>query len=82
MGYRILYRKWPSTAAMWIMMVAELALTVTLLVLTALAQPDLYRTKLWQAGYELGFNSNPYEIQFALAVGKTPPDVPFVWSRT
>jgi hypothetical protein len=82
MAYRILYRKWPSTAAMWIMIIAELVLTVTLLVLTALAQPDLYRSKLWQAGYELGFNSNPKVIQFALAVGKTPPAVPFVWSRT
>lgn len=69
-------------AAMWIMMVAELALTITLLVLTALAQPDTYRSKLWKAGYELGFNSNPNLIVFAHSVGKTPPAVPFVWSRT
>ncbi|KAI1128680.1 hypothetical protein F5Y10DRAFT_168912 [Nemania abortiva] len=82
MAYRILKRKWPSTAAMWIMIIVELALTVTLLVLTALAQPDTYRTKLWQAGYELGFNSNPSVIAFAYANGKSPPTIPFVWSRT
>ncbi|KAI1119274.1 hypothetical protein F5Y14DRAFT_397248 [Nemania sp. NC0429] len=82
MAYRIVKRKWPSSAAMWIMMIIELALTVTLLVLTALAQPDTYRTKLWQAGYELGFNSNPSLIAFAHANGKTPPTIPFVWSRT
>ncbi|KAI0468510.1 hypothetical protein F4859DRAFT_205991 [Xylaria cf. heliscus] len=82
MAYRILKRKWPSTAAMWIMMIVELALTVTLLVLTALAQPDTYRTKLWRAGYQLGFNSNPSLIAFAYANGQTPPKIPFVWSRT
>ncbi|GAW11643.1 hypothetical protein EKO27_g6755 [Xylaria grammica] len=82
MAYRILKRKWPSPTAMWIMMPIELALTVTLLVLTALAQPDTYRTKLWKAGYELGFNSSPAVILYAYANGKTPPTVPFVWSRT
>ncbi|KAI1183383.1 hypothetical protein F5B17DRAFT_434687 [Nemania serpens] len=82
MAYRILKRKWPSSAAMWIMMIVELALTVTLLVFTALAQPDTYRTKLWKAGYELNFNSSPSVIAFAHANGKTPPTIPFVWSRT
>ncbi|KAI1810280.1 hypothetical protein GGS20DRAFT_209749 [Poronia punctata] len=80
MGYRILKRKWPSTGAMWIMMIAELALTVTLLILTALAQPDTYRSKLWRAGYDLGFNSNPSIIDYKYAVGKPPPAIPFVWS--
>lgn len=82
MAYRIVKRKWPSSAAMWIMMLVELALTVTLLVLTALAQPDTYRTKLWKAGNDLGFNSSPSVIAFAHANGKTPPTIPFVWSRT
>ncbi|KAI1175578.1 hypothetical protein F4777DRAFT_323055 [Nemania sp. FL0916] len=82
MAYRILKRKWPSTAAMWIMMIVELALTVTLLVLTSLAQPDTYRTKLWTAGYQLGFNSNPMIITFALTNGQKPPAIPFVWSST
>ncbi|KAJ2988112.1 hypothetical protein NUW58_g4146 [Xylaria curta] len=67
---------------MWIMMIVELALTITLLVLTALAQPDTYRTKLWKAGYELGFNSSPAVILYAHANGQTPPTIPFVWSRT
>ncbi|KAI0410184.1 hypothetical protein F4802DRAFT_17683 [Xylaria palmicola] len=82
MAYRILKRKWPSTAAMWIMMIVELALTVTLLVLTALAQPDTYRTKLWKAGYELGFNSSPAFLLYEQANGKAPSAIPFVWSRT
>lgn len=82
MAYKILKRKWRSTPTMWIMMLAELALTITLLVLTALAQPDTYRTKLWKAGHELGFNSSPALLLYAYANGKTPPAVPFVWSRT
>ncbi|KAI0521540.1 hypothetical protein F5B22DRAFT_541844 [Xylaria bambusicola] len=82
MGYRILKRKWPSTAAMWIMFPVELALTITLLILTELARPDKYRTKLWQAGYELGFNSSPNVIAFAHANGKPTPTIPLVWSST
>ncbi|KAI1431120.1 hypothetical protein GGR50DRAFT_681138 [Xylaria sp. CBS 124048] len=82
MAYRVLRRKWPSTAAMWIMIIAELGVTVALLVLTSLAQPDKYRTKLWRAGYELGFNSNPSIIAFAYANGRPPPTIPFVWSST
>lgn len=82
MAYRVFNRKWPSSAAMWIMIVVELALTVTLLVLTALAQPDTYRTQLWTAGYQLGFNSNPKLIDFAHANGEKPPKIPFVWSST
>ncbi|KAI3333996.1 hypothetical protein F4824DRAFT_502399 [Ustulina deusta] len=82
MAYRILKRKWPSTAAMWIMMIVELGLTITILILTELARPDKYRTKLWQAGFELGFNSSPSAVAIALANGKTPPKIPLVWSST
>ncbi|KAI2638369.1 hypothetical protein GGS21DRAFT_435528 [Xylaria nigripes] len=81
MTYRLLKRRWPSTAAMIIMIVVELVLTVTLLVLTSLAQPDLYRTKLWRAGFELGFNSSPSVISYAFANGRPPPEIPFVWSN-
>ncbi|KAI8626780.1 hypothetical protein F5Y19DRAFT_216586 [Xylariaceae sp. FL1651] len=82
MMYRLLKRKWPSPAAMWIMMIAELGVTIGLLVLTALAQPNTYRTKLWKAGSELGFNSSPAVILYAYANGRPPPQVPFVWSST
>ncbi|GAP85336.2 putative succinate-semialdehyde dehydrogenase [Rosellinia necatrix] len=67
---------------MWIMMLVELALTVTLLVLTALAQPDTYRTELWKAGYQLGFNSSPNYRTFEQANGKPKSPIPFVWSST
>ncbi|KAI1827798.1 hypothetical protein F4861DRAFT_491275 [Xylaria intraflava] len=80
MAYRILKRKWPSTTAMFIMIVVELIVTVALLVLTSLAQPDAYRTKLWKAGFELGFNSSPAVIVYAYANGRPPPVIPFVWS--
>lgn len=67
---------------MWIMMVAELAGTVGVLVLFGIAQPDLYRTQLWRAGYELGFNSSPNEIVFAYANYDPLPKIPFVWTLT
>lgn len=63
----------------WIMPF-ELAGTVVLLVLFAIAQPDLFRTQMWTIGYVWGFNSNPDIILYAKANHQPAPDVPFVWS--
>ncbi|ORY55448.1 uncharacterized protein BCR38DRAFT_461967 [Pseudomassariella vexata] len=82
MGYRILHRSWRSIRAMWFVMVAELAGTVAVLVLFGIAQPDLFRTQLWQAGDDLGFNSSPNIILYAYANHDPLPKIPFVWSPT
>lgn len=82
MGYKVLHREWRSTKAIWIVMVAELAMTVALLVLFGIAQPDLYRTQLWRAGDDLGFNSSPNIILYAYANYQPLPTIPFVWSNT
>lgn len=82
MGYRILHREWRSTKALWWAMIPELACTVALLVLFGLAQPDLFRTQLWQAGNDLGFNSSPNIILYAYANHRPLPTIPFVWSLT
>lgn len=62
-------------------MIAELAGTVPMLVLFGIAQPDLYRTKMWQVGYDNGFNSNPKMILYAYANHRPLPNIPFVWSQ-
>ncbi|KAI0849645.1 hypothetical protein F5Y00DRAFT_235375 [Daldinia vernicosa] len=82
MGYKLLHRKWRSTRGMYYMMIPELLGTVGALVVTALAQPDLYRTKLWKAGSELGFNSSPSVTLWAYANYEPLPKIPFVWSQT
>ncbi|KAK6074181.1 hypothetical protein SCUP234_08062 [Seiridium cupressi] len=82
MGYRILHREWRSLKAMWLIMPAELACTVATLVLFGIAQPDLFRTQLWQAGNDLGFNSSPNIILYAYANHVALPTIPFVWSST
>ncbi|KAH8682405.1 hypothetical protein BX600DRAFT_448486 [Xylariales sp. PMI_506] len=82
MGYRILHREWRSTNAMWIVMAAELLATIAVLVNFGISQPDAYRTALWQAGNELGFNSSPNIILYAYANYKPLPTIPFVWSQT
>ncbi|KAI1392758.1 uncharacterized protein F4822DRAFT_425965 [Hypoxylon trugodes] len=81
MGYKLLHRQWRSTRAMYITMIAELGGTVAVLVLFGIAQPDLYRTKLWRAGNELGFNSSPNVILYSYANYEPYPDIPFVWSQ-
>lgn len=82
MGYHFLHRKWPSLPAMFLIMVPELLGTIAVLVLFGIAQPDLYRTQLWRAGDELGFNSSPNIVLYAYANYEPLPTVPFVWTRT
>ncbi|KAK1702911.1 hypothetical protein BDP67DRAFT_258836 [Colletotrichum lupini] len=82
MTYKILHRKWLLRKWMWTLMPLELAGLVPLLVLFGIAQPDLYRTKLWEVGHAYGFNSNPKMILYAYANYEPYPKVPFVWTRT
>lgn len=65
---------------MFWLMPFELAGTVALLVLFAIAQPDLYRTQMWRIGHVWGFNSDPAIILYAKANHQPAPNVPFVWS--
>ena len=64
----------------WGLFAVELVFTVPALALFAIAQPDLYRTRLWQDGFDNRFNSNPEAMIFAM-VNRTPYTVPPVWSQ-
>jgi hypothetical protein len=59
--------------------VLEFFLTVAALSLFGIADPNTYRTKLWQNGADQGFNSDPSEILYAYA-NYRPIPVPLVWS--
>lgn len=82
--YRPLHRKWPKKArkAMWWLMAVELAGLVPILVIFGIAQPDMYRTKMWQIGYDNKLNSNPAMILYAYANHRPLPKIAFVWTRT
>lgn len=62
-------------------MVPELLLTIAVLVLFGIQQPDLFRSLFWRVGYELRMNSNPNIILYAYANHQPLPKIPFVWSR-
>jgi hypothetical protein len=72
--------KWPKVLI--VLMVIELAGTIPALALFGIASPDLYRTQLWQIGYNNGFNSDPKQILYAYANYVPLPKTPFVWSQT
>jgi len=63
-------------------MVPELFGTIAVLVLFGIQQPDMFRTVFWRIGNELGYNSSPTVILYALSNHRTPPTIPFVWSQT
>ncbi|KAK8074863.1 hypothetical protein PG997_009526 [Apiospora hydei] len=81
MAYRILHREWRSIRAMWYLMIFELLGTVAVLALFGIAQPDLFRTQLWRAGDQMGFNSSPNIVLYAYANYEPLPNVPFVWTE-
>ncbi|KAF7960818.1 hypothetical protein EAE96_000491 [Botrytis aclada] len=78
----IMKRKWRFPKVIIWLNVIELAGTVAALVMFGIADPDLYRTKMWQIGYDNGFNSSPDEVLYAYANYRPLPKIAFVWSQT
>ena len=73
-------RQWRTPRTIYVLFSIELALSVAALALYGIAQPDLYRSRLWQEGSDHGWASNPDEIVYAYANYKPIP-VPLVWSQ-
>lgn len=83
-AYHVVHRKWPKIsrkATIWLMPL-ELIGLIAVLVVFGIAQPDLYRTKMWQIGFDNKLNSNPNMILYAYANFKPLPKVPLIWSST
>ncbi|TVY59082.1 hypothetical protein LCER1_G000700 [Lachnellula cervina] len=74
--------KWRWPKFLIALMVVELGGSVAALALFGIAEPNLYRTKLWQIGADNGFNSSPKTILYAYANYRKIPSIPFVWSHT
>lgn len=75
-------RRWRYPKILIALMIIELGGTVAALALFGIATPDLFRTKLWQVGYDNKFNSSPAQILYAYANHVKIPTIPFVWSQT
>lgn len=75
-------RRWKWPKVFIALMVIELLGTVAALTMFGIADPDLYRTKMWQVGSDNGFNSSPSQILYAYANYRPLPHTPFVWSQT
>ena len=73
----IRYWNWPRL--MLALVILEYPLTVAALAFTGIADPDTWRTALWQDGYDNGFNSNPLDPLYA-AANYEPVSTPLVWS--
>lgn len=82
MAWRPIHREWRTRKRVfYILLMLELLATVALLILFGIAQPDLFRTQLWQAGADLNFNSSPVIILYAYANYEPLPKIPFVWAE-
>jgi hypothetical protein len=76
-----LSRRWkPNKWPFYVLVGFEGPLTVALLALFGIANPDTYRTKLWQFGADEGFNSSPLTGLYA-AANYRPYTTPKVWSQ-
>lgn len=75
-------RRWKWPKVLIALMLLELAASVAVLALFGIADPNLYRTKMWQIGSDNGFNSSPLQILYAYANYRPIPKTPFVWSQS
>lgn len=73
-------RRWRSWKAVWALFALEFIFTIPALALFAIAQPNLYRTRLWKDGFDNGFNSNPLGPIYAMVNGEKF-DTPVVWRQ-
>lgn len=82
-SYKIVKRKWPQVARKAIVWLIPLELIglVPILVLFGIAQPDLYRSKMWQIGFDNQLNSDPNMIIYAIANFQPQPNIPLIWSK-
>ncbi|KAF5020796.1 hypothetical protein F66182_7174 [Fusarium sp. NRRL 66182] len=84
--YQVWFRKWPQVArkATWWLMPLELMGVVPALVIFGISQPNLYRTDMWQIGWEHDppLNSNPAMILYAYANHRPLPKIALIWTRT
>ena len=72
--------RWRLPKLMIALFVLETPLTIACLVFFGVADPDTYRTRLWQNGSDKHFNSNPNEILYSYA-NYQPIKVPLIWSQ-
>ncbi|MCJ1334217.1 hypothetical protein MMC10_010924 [Thelotrema lepadinum] len=71
---------WRNPKVLPILFVFEFPFTVACLALFGIADPDTYRTSLWQEGSIHGWNSDPIEIMYSYANYKPIP-VPAPWNQ-
>lgn len=71
---------WRGSKILPYLMVLELPLTVAGLALFGIADPDTYRTILWQEGSNHGWNSDPSELLYAYA-NYRPIQAPAPWNQ-
>ncbi|KKK27210.1 hypothetical protein ARAM_007098 [Aspergillus rambellii] len=72
-------RKYRNDRLIFILIALELPFIIIILTFTGIASHNRYRTKLWQDGYDNGFNSSPDAAIYA-AANYRPYTTPMVWS--
>lgn len=78
--YAAIPRQWKFPKVIIYLFGIELLFEIAALALYGIAQPDLYRTRLWQEGSDHGWNSNPNSIIYDYA-NYRPVHTPLPWSQ-
>ncbi|KAL8943596.1 MAG: hypothetical protein Q9216_000961 [Gyalolechia sp. 2 TL-2023] len=78
--FKAIPRKWKTPRTILYLFALELLIEIAALALFGIAQPDLYRTRLWQEGSDHGWNSKPNSIIYAYA-NYEPISTPLPWSQ-
>jgi hypothetical protein len=81
MTFRLSLKRWrrPVFWTIIALVVLEFPVTVAALALFGIADPDTYRTNLWEDGFLNGFNSSPDGPLYA-AANYESFTIPIIWS--
>jgi hypothetical protein len=77
---RIGLKRWRVTKPIYALLICEAPFIIAGLALYGIADPNTYRSRLWQDGFDNGFNSSPAQPIYDLVNGGKMV-VPLVWSQ-
>jgi hypothetical protein len=78
-NFRFGLKRWRVTKPIYGLLLSETPFIIAGLALYGIADPNTYRSRLWQDGFDNGFNSSPAQPIYDMVNGGKGV-VPLVWS--
>lgn len=79
LNFRFGWKRWRVSKPIYALLLCETPFIIAGLALYGIADPNTYRSRLWQDGFDNGFNSSPAQPIYDMVNGGKG-NTPLVWS--